>query len=241
MNDSIDRDEWLVKKAVECLKRPDDFGWFGDDDMFVTWGFAGINLLKNSDDILNESNFHVITEDLIGSFPDDFDIVGVKHWVVGSVDQLRVRVLKSEGKVEYDNLTEAFKGLMEWHEQLMDYPIADENDFSEREFDAEVKDLAWRLQYDSNLKYMIHVADDYEVLASDLIYQINQYDYCSYSEPASDEQVLEAAFELAICKFDEAEFWNEWAANNKKQIVWNHYTNLGGRKNEIPGQLKMEV
>ena len=241
MTDSFERGIWLVEKAEECLTRPDDFGWFGGDEMFVTWSFAGINWTKNSDDVLNESNFHVISKDLMERFPDDFDIVGTNHWAVGSLDQLRVRVLKNEGEVVYDNLTDAFKALMEWHEWLMDYTIADESDFYDREYIAETKDLAFRLQYHEPLKYVIHVDGDYEELAGDLIYQINQYDYCSYAEPASDEQLLEAAFELGFCKFDEAEFWNEWAENNKKIIVWNHYTNLGGKKVEVPGQLKMDV
>jgi len=91
------------------------------------------------------------------------------------------------------------------------------------------------------LKYVIHVDGDYEELAGDLIYQINQHDYCSYHEPASDEQLLEAAFELDLCKFDEVEFWNDWTELNNKQIVWNHYTNLGGSRKEVPGQLKLEL
>jgi len=234
-------EEYLVDMAKKSLNRPSDFGWFGGDEMFVTWSFAGVNVALNSDDILQESNFHVISKDLMDRFPDDFDIVGVKHWAVGSMDQLRVRVLKNKGEVEYHNLTEAFHALMEWHDTLEDYPVADEFDLSEREFEAEIKDLAWRLQYTEPLKYVIHVAGDYEELAGDLIYQINQHDYCSYHEPASDEQLLEAAFELDFCKFDEAEFWNEWAYENKKQIVWNHYTNLGGSRKEVPGQIKMEI
>lgn len=242
MNDSVDRDEWLVKKAVECLKRPDDFGWFGGDEMFVTWSFAGINLLKNADDVLNESNFHVISTDLMNKFPDDFDIVGSNHWAWGSIDQLRVRVLKNDSGVAYENLTEAFKALMEWHETLMDYPVADEYDFSDREDKAMIDDLTYRLEHDDPFKYVIHVAGDHEELAWDLVSEINDMgSWCSYSEPASDEDILEAAFNLGYCKFEEAEYWNEWAESNKKQIVWNHYTNLGGKRYEIPGQLKLDV
>ena len=230
----MEYEERIVAMAKECLKRPDDFGWFGGDEMFVTWSFAGINLAVNSDDVLQESNFHVISKDLMDRFPDDFDIAGVKHWAVGPMDQLRVRVLKNEGKIEYDNLTEAFHALMEWHDALESYPVADESDLYEREYEAEVKDVAWRLQYTEPLKYLIHVAGD-------LIYEINQSDYTSYHEPASDEELLEAAFELGLCLFDEAEFWNEWAENNKKVIVWNHYTNLGGKYKQVPGQMKLEV
>lgn len=234
-------EERLVKHAINCLKRPEDFGWFGGDEMFATWSFAGINKTINHDDPLEESNFEVISKDLMERFPDDFDVVGVKHWAVGSMDQLRVRVLKNEGKVEYDNLTEAFHALMEWHDALESYPVADETDFYEREYGYEVKDVAWRLQYDESLKYVIHLAGDYEELANDLIYEVNQSHYTSYHEPASDEELLEAAFELDLCKFDEAEFWNEWAENNKKQIVWNHYTNLGGSRKEVPGQIELEI
>jgi len=241
MDDSFEYGIWLVEKAEQCLERPDDFGWFGGDEMFVTWSFAGINWTKNSGDILNESNFHVISKDLMERYPDDFDIVGTNHWAVGSLDQLRVRVLKNEGEVVYDNLTDAFKALMEWHDTLQDYPIADESDFYDREYEAEVKDVAYRLKYDEPLKYVIHVAGDHEELASDLVYQVNQYDYCSYAEPASDDQLLEAAFELGLCKFEESEFWNDWAYENKREIVWNHLTDLGGAKTEIPGQMGLPL
>jgi hypothetical protein len=237
----MEHEDHIVAMAKEWLKRPDDFGWYGGDEMFVTWSFAGINVVVNGDDIVAESNFHVISKDLMDRFPDDFDIVGVKHWAVGSLDKLRVRVLKSDGIVAFENVTDAFKALMEWHDALQDYPVADDFDFSEREFEAEIKDLAWRLQHTEPLKYLIHVAGDHEELAGDLIYQINQSDYCSYAEPASDEQLLEAAFELGLCLFDEVEYWNEWAESNKKVIVWNHYTNLGGKYQQVPGQMNLEV
>jgi len=237
----MEYEEHIVAMAKECLKRPDDFGWFGGDEMFVTWSFAGINLAVNSDDVLQESNFHVISKDLMERFPDDFDIAGVKHWAVGPMDQLRVRILKSDGIVAFENVTDAFKALIHWHDLLESYPVADESDFYDREYEAEIKDLAWRLQYTEPLKYLIHVDGDHEELAGDLISEINQFDYCSYAEPASDEQLLEAAFELGLCLFDEAEYWNEWAENNKKVIVWNHYTNLGGKYKQVPGQMKLEV
>ena len=236
MHDSIDRDNWLVAKAHECLQRPEDFGWFGDDDMFVTWGFAGITHVLNSDDILQESNFEVISRDLIRRFPDDFDIVGVKHWAFGDLDQLRVRVLKNDGKVEYDNLTEAFDALMEWHESLMNYPVADEMHFSELESEREVEQMAFTLKHE--FSHLIEV-DDFESAAGDILYDINHWSYCSYSEPPTDEEVLKAIFNLRFCSMEESEFWNEWADQNNKEIVWDHLSETGGKFQQIKGQMSI--
>lgn len=239
MNDSIDRDNWIVDQAKKSLTRPDDFGWFGDDEMFVTWGFAGINWAKNSDDILNESNFRVITKDLMGRFPEDFDICGTNHWAVGSLDQLRVRVLKSEGDVVFDNITEAFSALMEWHDCLQDYAIADESDFYDLEYESLIEYVSYELS--RSWDDYIEMNRDYDTHAHEICYYVNQYDYCSYESPPSDEDIMMYAFENGLCKSEEADFWNEWAYNNNKSIVWSEYTNLGGKRKEIPGQLELEI
>jgi hypothetical protein len=65
------------------------------------------------------------------------------HWLVGHVDGFSVRVFR-DGEI-----TEAFRIYHELAEQLADYPILDESDYSNREFEATLENIplaAWRLK-----------------------------------------------------------------------------------------------
>lgn len=124
----------LVKLATQALERPQDFGWWGKEEMFHTWGWAGIDQHRDSS-ILELSNFAVITKDLMDRFPEQFEVVGMGHWAVGHVDRLIVQILKNDdaGIVE-DNITEAFAAAMDWVDNLQEYPVADDMHYSEMEY-----------------------------------------------------------------------------------------------------------
>lgn len=125
----------IVELAKMSLERPSDFGWWGGEDMFVTWGWAGIDMHRDSS-ILEISNFQVITKDLMEKFPDDFNIVGLGHWAVGHVDRLTVKVIKSASNdIDEDNITEAFREAIDWLVSLDDYPIADESHYADLEYE----------------------------------------------------------------------------------------------------------
>lgn len=122
--------ENAVKYAELALKKPDDFGYWGDDDMFNTWGYAGVNKTRDSQN-LELSNFHVITKDLMERHPDDFRIERYSHWLVGWVEQLCVRILKKEGEVTEDNITDAFIAALGYQDALDNYPVIDDDHYSE--------------------------------------------------------------------------------------------------------------
>lgn len=83
-------------------------------------------------DILEVSNFEVIEADLTKRFPDDVETASFGHFAVGWVEELLVRVLDKHGKI-----TPAGKAAVDWGLKLESYPVADEDDFSRREFEAE--------------------------------------------------------------------------------------------------------
>lgn len=125
--------ENLIKCAGDAIEKPEDFGYWGPEDTFVTWGFCGFNKHRDSETI-ERSNFRVISEDLMEKYPNDFRIETYSHWAVGSVDRLLCRVLKDkEPGIVIDNITEAFKAAMVWQDKLQEYPIADEEDWMELE------------------------------------------------------------------------------------------------------------
>lgn len=74
---------------------------------------------------LERSNFDVISEDLRRTYPDDVDVMTMGHWGYGWVD----RVVYNAEAV---GVREAVD---QWESALADYPVADEERFTEYEYD----------------------------------------------------------------------------------------------------------
>jgi hypothetical protein len=106
--------------------KPEDFGYWGNEDMFDTWGFTNIDQNPSSD-ILEKANFKYIVNDLMGSFPEDYRIETYNHWLVGSVDRLTCRIYEEDRKT----IALPFVFAMEWLDKLSDYPVADEDTYDE--------------------------------------------------------------------------------------------------------------
>ena len=136
--------ENILKCAKDGLQKPEDFGYWGSEDMFKTWGFCGVDKNRDSD-LLEISNFDFITKDLISKFPNDFKIENYSHWMVGNVDRLVCRILKYElpfiDEVKEKDITTAFIAAMEWLDILRDYPIADEGDYSDKQYQEAINQI----------------------------------------------------------------------------------------------------
>jgi hypothetical protein len=101
--------------------------------------------------LLAQSNADTINE-AIEPFTDtdDPDVMmeSHSHWAVGHVDGFSIRVFRN------GEITEAFRTYHELSEQLADYPILNEEDYSERELEAtleNINDAAWRVKDDYTL------------------------------------------------------------------------------------------
>jgi hypothetical protein len=124
MGDFVSNIEKYAKMATE---KPQDFGYWGSSDMFDTWGFTNVDQNRDSD-ALEKANFKYITEDLMGSFPEDFRIETYNHWAVGSVDRLVCRVYEED--TDKKVIASSFYLAMEWLDKLDDYPVADEETYT---------------------------------------------------------------------------------------------------------------
>ena len=228
----INEDE-TVKRARQALTYPPDFGWWGREEMFHSWGWAGHDYIVNSGDLLNESNWFVISAELQERYPDDFEVVGVNHWAVGPMDRLTVRILiDPDGKIEWDNITDAFKASMEWVDELEVYPVADESDFSEREYEQQIKDVTYEVGRFSDFLFI----EDEEEFACDLISKLELW----YESLPTEDEILEHGWEKGLCRFDEVDFWVEWGDEHGKTMFWNHRTDLGGKYQQVPGQTEID-
>lgn len=124
MSDFVSNIEKYAKMATE---KPQDFGYWGNSDMFDTWGFTNIDQNRDSDP-LEKANFKYITEELMGLLPEDYRIETYNHWAVGSVDRLVCRVY--EDNTDKKVIASSFYLAMEWLDKLDDYPVADEETYN---------------------------------------------------------------------------------------------------------------
>lgn len=90
--------------------------------------------------LLDQSNEHAISKRLDPfTQDDDPDVVfeSHSHWAVGYVDGFSLRVFGTDGTI-----TDAFREFVRIQEALANYPVLDEEDYSEREFQATLENYA---------------------------------------------------------------------------------------------------
>ena len=110
------------KKKV--LTRPKNFMYSDDRLDFVVWGLTPFSVNRDSD-ILNQSNFKVISEDLMKRFPKSVDILKSSHFLCGWFDQLMVKTTSRA----------AFQAVYDWDVKPDDYPVASDDDYSDMQYE----------------------------------------------------------------------------------------------------------
>lgn len=127
-----DLTEIAAAKAAQTREMPH---WEPDDGSDpLNWGtFLGHH---RDSRLLEESNWEVITNDMLNRFPDDVELVTFGHWGVGWIEEMFVRMRDEQGR-----FTPAFKAAVKWEEALEAYPVADETDYSEREHEATIENI----------------------------------------------------------------------------------------------------
>jgi hypothetical protein len=139
--------EEAARKAAGNWRHFNSFVWFRDRELGDSEKWSVIYTSHRDSDLLDQSNQHVITKTLepfiVG---DDPDVVAERHshWLVGHVDGFSIRVFDGDG-----NITEVFRTYYDLLERMEAYPVLDESDYSDREYEAtlsNVTDAAWRLK-----------------------------------------------------------------------------------------------
>lgn len=105
------------------LKKQSDFAYYGDLDLSV-WGFAPIGVHRDSD-LMTQSNFAYALKELRKVSYKSVEVMHTSHCLVGWYDHLMVRVTAKK----------TMERLMEIVERLEDYPVLDEDDLSNREYE----------------------------------------------------------------------------------------------------------
>ncbi len=129
--DFLDHVEDYAKELAGNWKKFDCFYWRaqpeeGGDDWCIIYTST-----RDTADCLTLSNEAVIIREL-EKFEDDFTQESHNHWAVGYVNGFSLRVRDAEG-----NITEAFKKYCELRLAMESYPVLDEGDWCEREYEAQ--------------------------------------------------------------------------------------------------------
>lgn len=108
-------------------------------------------LWRNRDsDLLTNSNFETVIHDMTDRFPDDVEDNRSRNAATGWGDALVVRMLGDDGKV-----TDAGVAILDWTAKLDDYPVADEQDYSKRQFEATIENVKTEGVFDDKVANMV--------------------------------------------------------------------------------------
>jgi hypothetical protein len=119
----------LAERAEKLAWRDtSDSHWDGPTDGSDKSNWAATVSRHRDSDPLAVSNYVVIYQDMIQRFPEDVEDHRFSHFAVGWIDHLFVRIYDANGE-----FTPAFDAIIEWEQRLSDYPVADEEHFSETE------------------------------------------------------------------------------------------------------------
>jgi hypothetical protein len=143
--------EDAAREAADNWKQFECFCWFREPDIDDPDNWAIIYTHNRDSGLLDQSNADQITE-AMEPFTDggDPDVVmeSHDHWAVGHVDGFSIRVYRN------GQITAAFRTYHDLAERLADYPVLDEEDYSRREYEATLENLAdaaWRLKREYDL------------------------------------------------------------------------------------------
>lgn len=140
-----------AQQAAGNWQKFDSFCWYRRDEIYDPEHWGIFYTSHRDSGLLDQSNAATIRAAMT-PFSEglDPDVVfeSHNHWAVGHIDGFSVRVFRS------GEITEAFKKYHELMEQMADYPVLDEEDYSNREFEAtfeNLTDAALRLQNEYEL------------------------------------------------------------------------------------------
>jgi hypothetical protein len=130
--------EITSEELTKALKRPSDFGYFGEneDGMFSTWALGPVIVHRESG-LVDQSNAKALLKFLEEdpTLADEWRITDSSHWAVGWVHHLSYRAVDEQGKP-----TRIARIIKAWFDYLRDvYPIADDDLHSEMVCDADWK------------------------------------------------------------------------------------------------------
>lgn len=141
--------EEAAKAAAGNWQRFQCFVWFRASDLARPEEWAVIYTKNRDSGLLDQSNAAAIAKALKPYTGRDVVFESHSHWAMGHVDGFSIRVVR-RGRI-----TKAFRTYHELTERMSAYPILDETDYSNREYEATLENIplaGWRLKDRFDLK-----------------------------------------------------------------------------------------
>ncbi len=135
----VEIDEETIKLA---LMRPDSFGLSPNhphyDDLFVTWSLGPVIATRDSK-LMDQSNSAALLAHLKTdpTLKNDWMITTCDHFGCGWVEHLSFRAVIKRTREP----TRIFRVLQDWNNALQSYPVADDSDYSRREYEAACENI----------------------------------------------------------------------------------------------------
>jgi hypothetical protein len=141
--------EEAAREAVGNWMSFGDFSWDRSSELEDADQFCLVYTQNRDSGLLDQSNAEAIA-DAMKPFLDHGDVMEEhhNHWACGWVDGYAIRVYR-DGKI-----TDAFRTYHDLQTRLSDYPVLDEDDYSNRVCEAtlaNIADSAWRLKKEYDL------------------------------------------------------------------------------------------
>jgi hypothetical protein len=143
--------EEAAKEAAGNWQEFECFVWHRRSEIVDADNWSIMYTHHRDSGLLDQSNASVI-EKTLEPFTEgnDPDVVLERHfhWAVGHIDGFSVRVYRN------GEITDAYRKYRQIQERIADYPVLDEEDYSDREYEAtigNIEDTAWRLKNEFDL------------------------------------------------------------------------------------------
>lgn len=135
--------EEAAREAAGNWQRFQCFCWFRSTDLIRPEDWAVIYTHNRDSGLLDQSNAAVIEKELRPFTDKDVVFESHHHWAVGHVDGFSIRVYR-RGRI-----TKAFRTYYKLAQLMEAYPILDESDYSNREYEATLQNIplaGWRFK-----------------------------------------------------------------------------------------------
>jgi hypothetical protein len=123
--------------AARSLGHPNDFGYYGDLDLFNTWGLCYALEHRDSNTFEQSNSAYIQAQIKARGLSESFEVLHFGHWAVGWIEQLAIKLVDDNGELNKP----ALDFMQEIHDSLADYPILDEEDYSRREYEDFISTL----------------------------------------------------------------------------------------------------
>jgi hypothetical protein len=188
----------LAREAAGNWHRFQCFHWYGRPADADRW--AVVYTHNRDSGLLDQSNAAAIAKALERFTEGEHPTVIAErhsHWAVGHVDGYAIRVYGLNGRI-----TKAFKVWCDLQERLSDYPVLDESDYSEREYDAALEGI----RQQGRRHIIDNPPEDWPNKVFDWLWQHNDRELENRDDQGaypSEESVREALAELGLLEDDD--------------------------------------